>query len=481
MKRFDVWELFTISALFFTLLAGSFAKATTLQEYLEEVKKENIGYEANETQSEAAALKSREADLLFAPRFFANARIGHDGKEPFGSTFEYDRLNLQNYSLGISQDFNFGLQTKLSYALDRTEIEGATLPAGVGNSFWTATPTLELSLPLWANGFGRTSRANQELSRQQNVAEKFAAEAQTKTLLVEAEAAYWKLVSSQQVVEVQTRAQTQAQNILDYVSRKARMNLGDNADVLQAKAMVEATTYQLQLAKNQEKAARRNFNTYIHKNAEEPVAKLEGFNFESLNNVTVPTQRPGNRSDVLAAEAQSKLAQASAKVVAERNKPNLDLYGSYAFNGRDEELNEAMKNAGQPEKDTAFVGVRLNIPLNFSATSATKAGTLKAEKAAQLTYEQKKFLQEQDWNNLVQQLSEAKENLKLATNIVNAQKAKLENERTRLKQGRTTTYQVLLFEQDFSQSEVNRVQAASLILGLNSQIKLYQASLEGGN
>ena len=123
----------------------------------------------------------------------------------------------------------------------------------------------------------------------------------------------------------------------------------------------------------------------------------------------------------------------------------------------------------------------MNIPLNLSAASDAKAGALKAEKVAQLNYEYKQFVQDQDWTNLTQQLGEAKENLRLTTNIVNAQKAKLENERSRLRQGRTTTYQVLLFEQDFSQSEVSRVQAASAILGLQSQIKLYQSSLAGGN
>ncbi|WP_350159268.1 TolC family protein [Bdellovibrio sp. 22V] len=445
------------------------------------MKQESLGYKASAEQSEASQLKSREADLFFTPRLFADARIGHDGKEQFASAITYDRLKTQNYSLGVSQDFSFGLQTKLSYAMDRIEVEGATLPAGMSNSFWTATPTLELSMPLWANGFGRSARANEELTRQQNVAEQFGADAQAQGTLVEAEAAYWTLASAQELVQVQKRALTQAQSILSYVTRKAKMNLGENADVLQAKAMVEAVTFQVQIAETQEKAARRAFNTFINKEAETPVSALEGINYGALEKVPVPTQRPGDRYDVKAAGAQAQLAQASAQLTAERNKPSLDLYGSYALNGRDEEFNEAMKNAGKTEHDTAYVGVRFSMPLNLSATSDVKSGALKASRAAELSYESKKFNQEQEWTNLVQQMSEAKESLRLATNIVNAQKAKLENERGRLRQGRTTTYQVLLFEQDFSQSEVNRVQAAAQILGLQARVKLYQASVEGGN
>ncbi|MEN0057354.1 MAG: TolC family protein [Bdellovibrio sp.] len=474
MTRSDILKLGSFALITAALLLGPPASALSLSEYLQQVKEKSLGYQANSEQSEASRLKSREADLYFTPRLFANARVGHDGKESFASSITYDRLRMQNYSLGVSQEFSFGLQTKLSYAIDKTEVEGATLPAGVASSFWDATPLIELTMPLLGNGFGRTSRANEDVVRQQNRAESLAADAQAQGFLVEAEAAYWKLASSQEVVQVQTRALKQAQSILDYVSKKARMNLGENADVLQAKALVEATTFQLQQALNQEKSAKRSFNTYINQAAETQTPVLGGINFADLEKVAVPSTKPGSRYDVMAAEAQARAAQSAATLVAERNKSTVDLYGSYALNGRDEELNEALKNAGRTEKDTAFIGVRVNIPLNILATSDAKAGAAKAQKAAELTYQHKQFVQDQDWNNLVQQLGEAKESLRLATNIVNAQKAKLENERTRLRQGRTTTYQVLLFEQDFSQSEVTRIQSAAQILGLQAQIKLYQ-------
>ncbi len=462
------------------LVFATSASALSLEDYLGQVKDSSMGYKANSEQAEAANLKTREADLFFTPRLFANARAGFDGKEPFGSTITYDELKMQNYSLGISQEFSFGLQASLAYAMDRTQIVGATLPAGISDTFWDATPKLELTMPLWANGFGRSSRANEQVTRQQNLADRFGSAAQAHAYLVQAEAAYWGLVSAQEVVEVQGRALEQAKSILNYVTRKSRMNLGERADILQAKALVESTTFQLQQAQNREKAARRAFNTYVNRPAETAVDKLEGINFVNLQNISVPQQQPGDRLDIKAAEAQSLMAKSAAQLSNERNKPTLDLYGSYALNGRDEELNEALKEAGAVERDTAFVGVRLNIPLNYGAASDAQTGALKAQKAAEYSYQYKRFTQEQDWTNLTQQLVEAKESLRLATNIVNAQKAKLENERVRQRQGRTTTYQVLLFEQEFSQSEVNRIQAASQILGLQAQIKLYQASLEGG-
>lgn len=52
-------------------------------------------------------------------------------------------------------------------------------------------------------------------------------------------------------------------------------------------------------------------------------------------------------------------------------------------------------------------------------------------------------------------------------------KIKLDNERIRLRQGRATTYQVLLFEQDFSQAQAGRVLAATELIALKAQLNLY--------
>ena len=83
------------------------------------------------------------------------------------------------------------------------------------------------------------------------------------------------------------------------------------------------------------------------------------------------------------------------------------------------------------------------------------------------------FEQENDWQNMVQNLSIYKENLKLSQAIEAAQKSKLEYERRLLKQGRTTTYQILLFEQDFSNSQITTIQLAYQMLALIAEEKLY--------
>lgn len=456
--------------------------ALTLKEYMNEVQGQNSGYQGTSIQSEGAALKAREADLYFTPQLFAEARIGYDEKQASPPVMVYNRLATDNYKVGLSQQFNFGLQSKLYYELNKTNFAGANFGPNVMTEYWDASPKLELSMPLWGGGFGRSARATQEITRQQNAVDQYSSGAQANNYLVGAEAVYWRLSAWQEVVRIQERALTAAQNIYSYVARKQGMNLGEKADVIQAQALLESRTLELQVAKNEAQEALRSFNKFRNQEPYAPVDQLELVDFKSLENIAVPQNRPGDRLDVKATEAQLSAAKANAQITLERNRPTLDVYGTYALNARNAELNEALQKSGGSDRDTAFMGMRFNVPLNFSATSDTRSGALKAERAAELNHQYARYAQEMDWTTLTRTLMDARDNLKLLGRIEEVQKSKLENERARLRQGRTTTYQVLLFEQDYTQAAVTRVKSAANILGLQSQLKLYetQYSPEGG-
>jgi outer membrane protein TolC len=114
-----------------------------------------------------------------------------------------------------------------------------------------------------------------------------------------------------------------------------------------------------------------------------------------------------------------------------------------------------------------------SVPLNFGATSRTRDGYGMEHIAAELNYDRKVFEQDQTWKDLMRSLGEAKQRLDLSQKLEMIQKNKLLNEQSRLKQGRSTTYQVLLFEQDYLQAELLRIQNQFAILKIISQMKLF--------
>ena len=53
------------------------------------------------------------------------------------------------------------------------------------------------------------------------------------------------------------------------------------------------------------------------------------------------------------------------------------------------------------------------------------------------------------------------------------QKEKLEYERERLKKGRTTTYAILVFEQDYSMAQLNSIRIQAEIVSIVAQMKTF--------
>jgi len=471
-----------ISLLFLALgvsLVSRESSAFTLNEYLTKVKADNLSYKGVSEQAGGAALKARQADLFFTPQLFAEIEMGHDGKESQPKTS--DRINLENYSFGIAQQFKFGLQSKVYYKLSKTEFVSPNVMFISLPEYWDASPTVELSMPLWANGFGRSAVANQEIVFQKNKAEQFGSKARSLAYLAQAEATYWKLSAWKDVVRIQEKALLAAKNILSYVSRKEKMNLGNEGDVVQAKALIEARAFELQLAKNKEDEVLRSFNRYLNRSSDVSVESLESINYKSLENLEIPSGRPGDRYDVKAAEAQLVLAKASSRLIDEQNKPTLDIYGTYSLNGRDQNSGEAIANTGHANTDTSFIGIRFKMPLNLSANSDVKAGAIKSERAAEYQRQFAFYSQQQDWASFTRSLKDARNNLRLLRRIESAQKTKLMVERSRLQQGRTTTFRVLLFEQDYSQAAAAKVKAAAGILALQTQLNLYNFTNKGMN
>lgn len=460
-----------------TVLLPGNAGALTLDQYLDQVRRNNLGYLGATQQSEAAALGTREADLVTSPSFFANAQNTYEAKKPIVSALQYDHLEMQNYSLGVMQQFEFGLQGKLSYAIDRTGYVGSNLaPMGSGGYAYDARPVLEVSIPLWQNFGGRTTKATSALARRQGEAQRFAADAQARALLVQAESSYWRLAVAREVVNIQSRALQQAEAIQSYVTTRANKNLGEKADVLQANALVAARRFELKRARDEEFAALHAFNTTRQGSVVEQIDQLDKVDFAALEKIPVQATRPGDRADTMAAKSQADAAAANATIQEDKYRPKLELFGSYAMNGQDEASSKAVQESWSSDAPTNAVGLRLSVPLNRGATASVQRSAALARNAAKMQYEQKVYQQDSDWQDLVRRIGEAKESLKLTQTIEAAQEAKITAERQRLREGRTTTYQILLFEQDYSQAELAHMQAAAQVLTLIPQTKLYMTS-----
>ena len=388
---------------------------------------------------------------------------------------------MQNQSnrLGLSQKSEFGLNSNIYYSLNNTKYKGfnsafASSNLAIQNS--QAIPVVELSIPLWQNLFGASTRARRDASFYENEAQKLNAKALSVAELIDAEKGFWTMVFAQKTLDIQNRALNGAQKILNYLVKKERMNLAEKGDVLQAKAMVESKKLAVKQAENFLKINARNFNKKRNIENEDVKEKLISFDIQKLQNTKFSTQKNSDRFDVKSQKAQVEASVAQSKIEEENNKPSLNLYTSYSVNQVEANRIDAVSSTLNKSAPTGKIGLEFSMPINIGLSADIRKGARYKASADKISYREKLLQQEIDWQNLQENLKDYQENLRLATQIENAQKAKLENERNLLERGRTSTYQILVFEQEYSNSELTTQQIAQKLHELIAEQKLYQQS-----
>lgn len=465
----------------------------SLDQFLSQVKQGNTGTRGAAEASEGARMASQEGKTLLAPTAFANLNYTHDGKPQVVPITTYDFQNVSTYSIGLSQQTQYGLQAKLSTNLYSLSYDNPNspffaalapiLPASssgtlgtIGASTYNLTTQLDITQSIWGNGFGRSTRANQEQLEAQALSQSYANRYAERGTLVDAEGSYWRLATARQTVGLTRDNLDRAQKTYEWNERRVRLQLADKSDALQSQALLESRKLEYQRAIDDERTSARNFNTARGVASDEVPETLVNLSPEMILSLQAP-KRAEFRDDVKAAAEQSRATVASSTVAEERNKPTLDAVATLALNGQDTSLGHAYAQSVSMDHPTAAIGIRFSAPLDFGTLSETRAGYARQQAAADLTYQRKVFEQDQGWKDLADRLDQSKRRLQLAYALEKVQDSKLFHERERYKMGRTTAFQVLTFETDFAQSELQRILAQSDVLAVLTQMKLYGEAL----
>ncbi|MBI2712700.1 MAG: TolC family protein [Bdellovibrio sp.] len=484
-SSFFLWVTLSLTPLVTQVQA---AEILSLDNYLTQVRGKNTGIHGSQAISDGGLLRSEEGQLLLAPTAFISAQFTQDSRLNPPVFIPYDSTTLTTLSFGISKMTSFGLQGRLRYDMSTfgyvNPVISPTLAAFAGAiplNVANASPVLELSQSLWGNGFGRSTRAQQELLEANALSQSYAAKFQVKTQVLQAERAYWRLALARQSIAVQSEALDRAQKIYDWTVKQAKLHLRENSDVLQAEALKQSRVLDLAVSKNEEKSAARAFNSSRNVESEDVPEKLAELQPTSIEGLSLPTKAE-LRDDVRSAKEASRAAMANATVNQEKSSPTLELYASLALNGQRgttifANLSDAISNSFTFNRPTETIGVRFVAPLDLGVVSRSKDGWAKEQAGADLTYQRRLFEQEQNWKDLAANYSNAKIHLDLSVQLESIQKSKLSNERERLLHGRATTYQVLLFEQDYLLSQLTRIRSQGTVLNLLAEMKLFGDSL----
>ncbi len=449
--------------------AESSGPGLSLDQYLGQVETGSQTVQAAKSASEGAGLRLSEARLLYSPIFDATAQWIHDKRQ--SAFLTYNEFVNNTFDAGISEMTPWGLRGRLSYNLTQNGYEGLVFGTG-GSSppvYYYGSPKIELTLDLWRNLFGAESRAQHEIIEAAALAAKFGQSYQAKVTRAAAENAYIRLAAARELDQVNHNSFEHSKEIYGWNTRRAKLNLSESSDLFQAEASLESARLRVATGTDGLRTASRAFNQARGLDSDSVPETLA---LPDPKSVKTP-ERASIRDDVRSAQEQQRVASANAQMGVEKNRPTLEVFGAYARNSQQAVRSDAINRSFDANEPTKVVGVRMTMPLALGDTADARAGYGKERIAAEKLVDQKTFDQEIEWKDLVQKLEEAKNRLAIAEKLADIQKKKASNERDRLKRGRTTTYQSLIFENDYNQAEYQRIQTQSEVLTLLAQMKTF--------
>ena len=469
--------------LFFSAFAGlvaltsHFASATplSLKGYLEQVQGQSPSVQASLNTIEGSERTAAEADLITMPRLFFNGGRTTDHRQ-FYNAFMGGRTTADSFTLGFEKQFNFGLNAKLSYNLlnnTSSNLPSPIFPGGV-NIYSSAQTQLDLNQSLWRNFFGKETKATEDLAEAASLATQYGERFKLKQTLAQAETAYYRLAIANESVRLEQELLDRSKKILDWTEKRVNNHLTDKIDFLQSKSGYQARKLSLENALIERQSASLNFNQFRNQTANTLSEEISLLPTQEIIALT-PPKKAEETDDVKAAHQSERINRANQELSLQKALPDFSVFATAAFNGQNGLQSEAMSTAFTSSHPYTAFGVKLSFPLYFWETSEIRAGRTQQQLSAEQATLQKVLENNQIWSDLSQKFTAAQGRLKMADELVKMQKDKLEYEKYRFELGRTTTYQVLTFEQDYAQALISRLQIEREILSLHAQLKTYAA------
>ncbi|MBS1983185.1 MAG: TolC family protein [Bdellovibrionales bacterium] len=446
------------------------SRALTLSEYLDKVRQKNGLFESTTLSKQAAEARREQGDLVLSPYLTAQTAYFDDQSEPSLPGFQGNRTTARSFSLGVAKKLATGTGVSLNYEVKKSETFG--LPAKVTEP-WTSGLTFGFSQSLWRDAFGAGTRARRERESSTAVLEKLGQETQARQLLVTAEAAYWDAIYQKEEVKVRQESLQRSERLVDWTRRRLGNGIGDSSDLLQAQALTSTRRIQLLTAQDESLAATRKLADYVQvDNPAELESAHDDYTLVRDLKSFAGSDQPA-RIDAVMQSYEARVKKGAADEVHDALRPDLQLAGSVTANSREAGASDALSNSFETGKPTASVGLKFVMDLDRPAVDKVRAGLRADARGAELKAAQAQYESESAWKELTRRHQVLSERIRIMEDLVRTNQSKVKRENERLNIGRTTTFQVISFEQDQADAQVLLLKLKTEQRKLESQAKLF--------
>ncbi|MFN7684043.1 MAG: TolC family protein [Oligoflexia bacterium] len=434
------------------------------------------GYLAAARAQKAAQERRAESHLVFSPKLLVEARQGKDSR-PQLIQFAPEATRSTNLSTLLDQPFEFGLDARLGISFDRVNI---TLPpqgaqAFLYQNYYDARPSVELSLPLLGGSNGKLLKAKRDSIRESADASQNEARYVGDSIVRQSELLYWQTSAIQEELKIREAHFERSRRRILWMQKRHKSKLADSSDLLQVD--LQASAAELALAQAQEKyeQAQLQFNAARSLTEIPTLPALEPLG--ATPGVLDPSKKPIQiRADLQAKRHRANETVARQNEAKEQLRSKLELFGNFSLWGRDSTVGSALSQSLSLSNPIWSVGVRLEAPLFWKAQSSALNSTLHEQARAELElsrsfieYQRDYELQRARHLEALQRTQKLEWQLKQYTRM-------LELAELKLKQARTTTFELLSLEDQASTAKLLHLAARLELKEIELQLRSYLES-----
>lgn len=280
--------------------------------------------------------------------------------------------------------------------------------------------------------------------------------------------AYWDLVFAIRNLDVQ-RASLEAALELERVNEvRVRTGSAPRSDLFQAQAQVAQRRNNVITAKSQILAAQDRLLSLMNwsdpesqwDNPIDPTDLPDKYDLElKYDDDTVITEALMDRDDLIAARLSVRAAETTKDATWWQRFPELNAIAEYGLTGTDDSVQSAWDEVEAGDYEDWFVGLEFKYPIfNTTPRANYRRAKLQIEQAA-LGVDRLELAVATQARAATRSVRTAQESIEASEAQVRAAEETLSAERKRLDVGSSTTFNVLDFQEDLAQAQVNQVQS----------------------
>ena len=454
----------------------------SLDSYLSQVIEKSPALESARQSRKGMDLKPLEISMIYSPLFNAGYSFVDSKTEPTSLTSP-EQTKFTNWQVGLTKKWFTGTTTILSYGMSNTRLYFPVFPPAMAafSSFlppassYDAKPTLTVSQSLLRDFMGGiTDTGIAKVKHAAKSGERMTAYGEQATIL-QAEMSFWSLALARATVEFKKKSLERTVKLNEWTERRVRLNLADQADLLQTNAAVQLRNLDLRMSEEDAEATARKFNSARGMDGAEVADQLPEMK-PRIDEIGAAPEQSGERLDVQAAKESLASSEAAAKETFYRSLPDLSVFGSITENGHDISASAAHAKAMKGDWPAWMVGATLTAPLDLITLAKVRKGYESDFEGAKASFRKSELEAKQDWEALKNKWNHVKARLEMAREVVKLQEARMNAEQKRLENGRILTFQYLTAQDDFDSAQLTYLRLGLEKISVEAQARMYNAA-----